>query len=490
MVDAVKKIATPALTKMPTGIDGFDEITGGGLPRNRTSIITGDAGSGKTVFALQTLVNGAQRWNVPGIFVAFEENSRDILTNAASFGWDIEALRNDRKLFFLDAYMSPGVIHAGDFELTGMLASIKAKADEMGAGQIVFDSIDVLLRLLNDNFTERRECYRLRDWLAETGLTGILTVRSGADDAPPKISASGDLTRFMGFMADCVISLRRTLLDTVSLRELHVVKYRGGHFDENEFPMIINSDGIDVTSYGTDRAPMQLPVDRMPSGIPDLDELLAGGYFRGNSVLITGAPGSAKSTLAGAFAQAACLRGERTLYVSFDQKADALAQSLTSVGIRLNPHIESGTLLMYSPRTPVRRMEEHLVRLKTLIQRHKTRCLVIDPISASFRIGGRLAGVTVAEQLLHYAWLQGITVVFTSLSRAGEPLTEESVAQVSSMVDTWIHLSYLVKGGAYARSLAVIKSRGTRHDNLPHEVILSDAGVTIREAHAVTANRY
>lgn len=470
--------AKPTLPRMPTGIHGLDEITGGGLPLNQISLVIGGPGTGKTVFSLQVLAGSARDRNIPGIFVTFEENSGQLTVNASSFGWGLDKLVQENKLHFIDAHLSSDVVHNGAFDLAGMLAAIEAKAKEIGAKLIVFDSLDILLSILNDDIAERRECYRLHDWLTTSGLTGILTARDANSVATPLPFA-----HVMTFMADFVMVMQQRLLDRVSVRDLHVVKFRGAQFDQNEYPFVISADGIEVASHTPEEPDQWIPVERVSCGIGGLDALLGGGFFRGASTLITGAPGTAKSTLAGAFAEAACRRGEVTLYVSFDQKAIALVRSLKSVAIDLAPHVASGTLVMYSAHTAVRRVEEHLVRLIESMRRHNPRCLVIAPLSAPFRTEGRVAGLSVAEQLIHFAWLRGITVLCTSLARGAEPLQDESVAQVSSIADTWIHLSYLVQTGEYNRELTVIKSRGTRHATQVHELILCDDGVTVVDAY-------
>ena len=467
-----------SLKKTPTGIAGFDEITYGGLPGDRTTLVMGGPGCGKTVFALQTLVNGARQWNEPGIFVAFEENSHQIIENAASFGWDLPTLEQEAKLFFLDAHLSSDVVQSGKFELVGLLATLKAKADAMGAKRIAFDSIDVLVSLLNDPIAERREIYRLRDWLLQSGVTGIVAGRIDGNDL-----LISERYGFMQFMADCVVLLHHRMADRVSQRGLRVVKYRGSHFEENEFPMVISPQGIDATSFGLEEPEVEVSNERVSSGIGRLDTLLSGGYFRGASVLITGAPGTAKSTLAGAFAEAACLRGEKTLFVSFDERAAVMVRDLSSVNIRLSPHIESGALRMYSAHTTARSAEEHLIRLKALIGQHHPRCVVIDPLSATIKAGGRVPGLGVAAQLLHLAQLAGITVVCTSLVEGTDPLVEASAAQISTIADTWIHVSYVAHAGEHNRALTIIKSRGTKHSNQVRELILSDVGVTLADVY-------
>jgi circadian clock protein KaiC len=320
-----------ALGKMPTGVAEFDEITGGGLPRGRTTLIVGGPGSGKTVFALQTLVNSIRLWGEPALFVAFEENARQIVANAASFGWDLPALQQD-KLFFLDAHLSLEMLTAGKFDLAGLLAGLQAKAAEMGARRIVFDSLDVLLTALDNPSLERQETYRLRDWLAQSDLTGIITIR-GEDRELGTSARYG----FMQFMADCVIHLSQHLEDRVSLRTLRVAKYRGSSFAENEFPFIIGTAGIEVGSTGVVQPLYEADTQRVSTGVERLDHMLRGGVYRGSSLLITGAPGTAKSTLAGVFIEAACRRGERCLYVTFDETATEMMRNFASVNIAAAP---------------------------------------------------------------------------------------------------------------------------------------------------------
>ncbi|MDO9545808.1 MAG: circadian clock protein KaiC [Pelolinea sp.] len=466
------------LEKMPTGIDGFDEITGGGLPRNRTSLVIGGPGAGKTVFAMQTLVNGARRWNEPGIFVAFEENSRQIIANAASFGWDLETMEKEGRLFILDAHLSADDIKSGMFDLVGMLASIKAKSDEMGAKRIVFDSIDVLLTFLNDPVTERQEIYRLHEWLAQEGPTGIITIRLAGDNL-----LLSQHYGFIQFMADCVILLRHYLIERVSLRDLRVVKYRGSKFEENEFPLIIDSKGIDVTSFRSKETKGKVSNERVSSGIERLDTMLNGGFFRGSSVLITGAPGTAKSTLCAAFAEAACRRAEKTIYISFDESADELVRNMSSVNIHLAPHIESGVLYIYSENTESRSSEEHLMRIKKLISEQEPRCLVIDPLSVMIRAGGRISALGVAKELLGLTNANLITTVLSSLVEGGESMVETSGIAISTVTDTWLDLSFVAQGGERNRALSIIKSRGTRHSNQVRELILSDQGVTLTDVY-------
>ena len=466
--------AEAPIKKSPTGIAGFDEITRGGLPAGRTTLIVGGPGAGKTVFALQTLVTAARTYREPGIFVAFEESSRQIVGNAATFGWDLPALEREH-LFFLDARLSPSTVQAGDFDISAMLAGLGAKAREMGAKRIVFDGIDVLLTLLSDPTKERREMYRLQDWLAASELTAMITAKAGDTDA-----TTAERYSFMQFMVDAVVTLHHRMIDRVSLRGIRVMKYRGSGFAEGEFPMIISDTGIEVATFGNSELNFEVSTARVSSGIPRLDTMLDGGYYRGSGVLISGAPGVAKTTLAGAFALAACERGERVLYVSFDEAGNQIIRNLRSVGIELEPHRDSGLLQFYSVRTESRSSEDHLVSLKRCLASFEPQNFIVDPLSALGKSGGHVAAVHASLRLLDYARSLGITTVCTSLV-ADEAPAETTTTQISTIADTWIHLAYLVHGGERNRTLTIVKSRGMKHSNQVRELLLSDQGLTLAD---------
>jgi len=470
------------LHKMPTGVEGFDAITGGGLPRNRTSLILGGPGGGKTVFALQTLVNGARQFGEPGIFVAFEENSRHILANAASFGWNLPKLEK-KQLFFFDAKMGPEVIKAGEFDLSGMLAGIKAEADARGARRIVFDAVDALLSLLGDPLAERREIYRLDDWLSESGLTGIITAKSQGDD--PFV---GEGYGFMQFMADCVVALKLREVDQIALRYVQVIKYRGSSFAENEAPLVISAWGMEVADISATTVAPAASQARVSSGVERLDAMLGSGYFRGSSVLITGSAGTGKSILAGTFAEAACLRKERTFYVSFDENPSEVVRDLSSVGIRLGPHLKSGVLRMHSARTEASSAEVHLMKIKRIVREHQSHCMVVDPLSAIVKVGAAHTAGRVAERLICLAKSEGITLLSTSLLQGAQPLTEETPVQISTIADTWIHLTNISQAGERNRALSIVKSRGMKHSNQVRELILSDQGIALADVYTAAGD--
>jgi circadian clock protein KaiC len=464
--------ARSSIVKIASGMQGFDEITEGGLPAGRTTLVMGGAGCGKTVFALQAVVSGARTSKQPGIFVAFEESANQIQTNARAFGWDLPLLTK-KKLFFLDARLSPDVVQAGEFDLTGMLSMLGAKAKAMRAKMIVFDGIDVLLTLLNDPVAERREVYRIRDWLLETGLTAIITQKVGTGDADQRYN-------FLQFMVDCVVVLRHQVVDGSAFRNLRVTKYRGSGFGGDEFPIAMTEGGMLLTNRGPAELAYPVSDERISSGLPRLDHMLSGGYYRGSNVLISGAPGTAKSTLAGLFAAAACARGERTLYVSFDEGAAQIVRNLRSVNVKLAPFLKSGILRMYSTRTRGPNVEDQFGALRLRVREFAPRCLVIDPLSALSTKLAHVASADAAQQFLDFLKAEGITVVNTSLLD-GLNTDEATATGISTIADTWIHLSYLVQDGERNRALTIVKSRGTGHSNQVRELKLANDGVTLTD---------
>jgi len=476
-VNETKRADPQPLAKIATGIEGFDALSGGGLPRNRTTLVMGGPGSGKTVFSLQALVNAARQRGESGIFVAFEERGREIMANAATFDWGLPALA-EKQIYILDAHLSPTVVQSGEFDLSGILAILKAKQAAMHAGWIVFDGIDVLLTLLRDPIVEMREIYRIRDWLGDNELTAIITAKMDSQTA--EVVNYG----FMQFMVDCVIRFDRRLEYGVPAHRLQVTKYRGSDFASGEFPLSFGRSGIEVAAPEPPEIIHEASTERVSAGIERFDAMLGGGLFRGSSTLITGAPGTSKTTLIGKFAETACQRGERTLFVSFDEGADQIMRNLSSVGIDLQAHVRSGLLRMYSGRTEARSAEEHLIKLRALIRDHQPRCMVIDPLSAMAKAGGIGAARAVANRLIHLMKDSKITVVISALIEGNDPQAEATDLQISTIADTWIHLSYLVRSGERNRALTIVKSRGTWHSNQVRELVLSEAGPMLTDVYS------
>jgi len=470
--------ASAALSKAPTAIAGFDAVTRGGLPRGRTTVIFGGPGSGKTILALQTLVNGAREWDESGIFVAFEEPPAQIMTNAAAFGWDLPSLQR-KKLFFLDAQLGPQVLRAGKFDLSAMLAALSVKVDQLRAKRIVFDGVDVLLAILDDPAAERTELYRIHEWLRAHDLTGILTAKL-EDGQRFAQSPYG----FAAYVSDCAIQLNRRHLGTVSERDLTILKYRGSAFSENRVPFAIGPRGIEVAEDSPGSADLAAaPTERLSTGVHRLDTMLNGGYLRGGSTLITGLPGAAKSTLCAAFVEAACRRGERAVYVSFDEPPAERLRNLISVGIGLRRFVKAGSLHIVSAPPLAASAEIQLMRVREAIRTQRATCVVVDPISALADSSDPAMARAVLSRFIYWIKLQGVTLVNACLISGADPATEATELGVSTLCDTWIHLSYAQTGGERNRAITVIKSRGTRHSNQLRELILSDEGIDLADVY-------
>jgi len=471
------------MAKAATGIPGLDEITRGGLPAGRVTLISGGPGAGKTLLALQSLTRGAGRDGAPGIFVAFEESPDRIRANCAGFAWAGDEPWQD-SIRFLDAQPGPDTVHAGSFDLDGMLAALGAQVAQTGARRIVLDAIDVVLALLPDAAARRRELLRLHHWLVARDMTAILTAKSGCGGALDQKAGDAELLGFLQFMVDCAIILRHEAVAGISQRSLRVLKYRGSAFAENEAPLLIGARGIEV-AYAARERETAAPVtdERVGTGVPRLDAMLDGGYHRGASVLISGAPGTAKTTLSGAFADAACRRGDATLMVSFDSRSEEVVRNLASVAIHLAPHLASGRLRILSARAVNGSAEAHLMRIKAEATAQGARCLVIDPLSALSQDGNAAFSHSVAERLIDWAKTRGMTLLCTSLLGATNPEQEGTPLQVSTIADTWIHLSYVIRAGERNRALTIIKSRGTRHSNQVRELLLTSQGVTLEDVY-------
>jgi circadian clock protein KaiC len=478
-----------SIHKSPIGIAGLDEITEGGLPQGGVTIIEGTAGAGKTLLALQMLVHGVREHGEPGIFVAFEEESARIKANAASFGWDLPALQQ-KKLFFLDAQPDLDVVQSGAIDLGGLLTALDSKVAEMRARRIVFDAIDVVLSMLDNPAAERLELSRLRQWIMAKRLTGVITSKGGP------VGSGRRRKGILQFMSDCAVSLEHGLVQGVSHRNVRVQKYRGSSFHENSTPFVIGASGFEVARVTSDHAVRPaVTTERVSSGIEPLDSMLGGGFFRGAGILVTGSPGTAKTTLGGAFAEAACERGESTLMVSFDSASEEVVRNLSSVGIRLQRFLDHrphrglhrphrGLLGMAYARGLDGNAETHLVQIQALVRQQRARCLVIDPISALLTAGNEARAQGAAKRLLDWAKAEGLTVFSTSLLESAASDIEGSPLEVSTIADTWIHLNYLVRAGERNRALTIVKSRGTAHSNQVRELILGADGISLAEAYS------
>jgi circadian clock protein KaiC len=473
-----RTVVTAPARRMETGIGGFDEITDGGLPRGGLTVVFGGAGTGKTVFGMQLVARGSLNGRGPGLVVAFEESPEKIVENTAAFVWGGAAL-TAKGVHVLDARLAQSIEQGGEFDLVALLAIVGAKAAEVGAQCVVFDGLDVLLGYLGNEALVRREMFRLRDWVHASGLTVIVTAKSAGDEK----SATNDYD-FLQYIADCVVLLHHRISQGMALRFVRVAKYRGVAHSANEFPFITSRAGIEVAS--TTRLEVTHPAshERVSTGVERLDWMMSGGYYRGSSVLITGAPGTAKTSLSSAFAAAACKRGERTVYVSFDESPDQLVRNVASIGLRLDEHIASGVLCMHALRARAEGPEAHVARIRQLLVDHGAHNLVVDPLSALQHRDCDADAEAAALDLIDGVKNAGITIVSTSLLGNVLPLNEQTPLNISTIADTWMHVSYVSQGGERNRALTIVKSRGTRHSNQVRELILSDSGVTLADVYA------
>lgn len=468
----------PATDAIVSGIEGFDAITNGGLLKGRVTVVLGGAGSGKTIFGLQALVAGAKRGE-RGIFVAFEESIEHILANVRQFDWSLETYRGQAIELF-DAQLPAAVLRSGDFDLAGLLAMLGAVAKKLGAQRVVFDGIDVLLAQLSEPALALREMFRLRDWLHASGMTGIVTAKSMAGAPRPGVDSE-----FLQFLADCVVSLDHAVAGGTAVRLLRVAKCRGRAHNANEVSFTIGCRGIDVAGATSTDLRHAVSAVKLTSGVERLDAMLGGGLYRGTSTLISGAPGTAKSTLAGAFAEAACRRKEPTLYVSLDEAPDQIVRNLASVGINLAAPFSAGILEIIGLRARSGSPEAHVARIRNAIETHGAKNVVVDPISALCSGMNERIAVDAALQVLDVTKNKGITLVSTSLLADGPSLAEQTPLDISAVADTWLHLSYVSQGGERNRALTVIKSRGTKHSNQVRELILNDTGITLADVYTV-----
>lgn len=462
----------------PTGIGGFDEITGGGLPAGRITVVLGAAGGGKTIFGAQMLAAGAREFGEPGLFVAFEETADQMFENTASFDWRIDQLRG-KSIDVLDAQLPQSVVQGGEFDLLGLLAILGQKAKTLRAKRIVLDGLDVLLANLADPTLARREVFRLREWLQESRMTAIITAKADATD----VRFSPEYN-FLQFMADCVVKMEHRVVGGTALRFLRVAKCRGAAHSANEFPFTIGGSGIAVGAGAATEMLDPASKARVSSGVERLDAMLGGGYYRGSSTLLTGSPGTAKTTLAAAFAAAASHRKERTLFVSFDEAPAQIIRNMDSVGIRLDPHVQSGTLRMHSLRSRAASPEAHAAQVRQLLREHRAGNLVVDPISALGSSNDDTFAQRAAVEILDFAKSQSVTSVYTSLLGNKAALSEETPIGISTIADTWMHVTYVSQGGERNRALTVIKSRGTGHSNQVRELVLSQNGITLADVYS------
>jgi len=456
-------------------IAGLDETLEGGLPRGGTTVVNGGPGSGKTVMGLEFLYRGALAGE-PGILVGFEEPAAQLRTNAATLGWDLQALEREKRLFLLEGSIKPDTLMSGAFSLKGLLAASSGKAREIGAKRIVIDALEVILRLFDTPQQVRNELHMLNDWLHMSGLTTMMTIRPSAG------SGMSPFEEFFDSMADCVIRIDTRVADQVSTKRLRVVKYRGSGYWRNEYPFAITETGLmvaPITTVGLRHKPLG---EKMPTGLAELDAMLHGGYRRASCVLFAGLPGTGKTLLASTFAEAACTRGEHVLYISFEESEAALAGNMLSAGVRLQPHREAGRLEFLTNMPEAMGVEEHLIRVMTRIDAFCPQHVVVDAISACERMGGKHAAFEYLMRLLNACKDRGITILLVNQTSGSPHLLEISGNGISSMVDTVVFLAYVEGATDTRRQIQILKSRGSAHSNEKRAYMITDAGMRIMDA--------
>jgi circadian clock protein KaiC len=465
------------LPKAPTGIQGLDEITGGGLPKGRPTLICGSAGCGKTLLAMEFLVRGATQFNEPGVFMAFEETAKELTQNVASLGFDLRDLIAHKKIVLDFVYIERTEIEAtGEYDLEGLFIRLGHAIDSINAKRVVLDTpIESLFSSFPNPFIVRAELRRLFRWLKDKGVTAIITGEHG----------EGTLTnqRLEEYVSDCVIVLDHRVANQVSSRRLRVVKYRGSTHGTNEYPFLIDENGISVlpiTSLGLQQI---ASTARISTGIARLDAMLGGaGFYRGSSVLVSGTAGTGKTSLAAHFVDAACRRGERALYFAFEESPSQIMRNMRSIGIDLELWVQKGLLLFQANRPSFVGLEMHLAMIHKAITAFKPQVVIVDPLN-SFIIGGNETEVkSMLMRLVDFLKMNRITGMFTSLASGGDAPGQTEVA-ISSLIDTWLLLHDIEIGGERNRGLYVLKSRGMAHSNQIREFLLTDHGVDLRDVY-------
>jgi circadian clock protein KaiC len=460
--------------KTPTGVEGLDEITEGGLPKGRPTLVCGGAGCGKTLLSMQFLIKGITEFNEPGVFMSFEEPSADLFINVKSLGFDLEQLSSEKKLVIDHVRVERSEIEeAGEYDLDGLFIRLEYAINKVKAKRVVLDTLESLFSGLDNQAILRAELRRLFHWLKEKGVTAIITGERG----------EATLTRqgLEEYVSDCVILLDHRVIEQVSTRRLRIVKYRGSTHGTNEYPFLIDENGISVLPITSLKLDNEVSSDVVSTGVPGLNEMFkSGGFYRGSNILISGTAGTAKTTIAAYFANEQCRKKERVLYFAFEESPQQLIRNMRSIGLDLEPHVKKGYLQIHSSRPSLNGLELHLLTLRKLIKEFNPTTVVIDPISNLITVGSDHEVRSMLVRLIDMLKINNITAMFTSLSKQTEhirpDLGEESV---SSLVDTWLTVRDIEGVGERNRGIYIIKSRGVGHSNQVREFVITDDGIRL-----------
>ena len=474
--DVIRKNHTDLLKKSPSGIPGFDEITGGGLPQGRSTLVCGDAGAGKTMFGMQFLVRGVTEGQEPGVFVAFEETEADLKKNVASLGWDLDALCEEKRLAVETVNVSSEeMAEAGQYDLEGLFIRLDAAIRDVGASRIVLDTVETLFGVFTDAHVVRAEFRRLLRWLKQRDITAVVTAERGEEG----------LTRFgiEEYVSDCVIDLSQNMRGQTTRRHLRIMKYRGSAHGTNAYPFLIGQNGIHlfaVTELGLD---FPVSEERVSSGIDRLDEMLGGrGFYRASSILLSGTAGTGKSSVSASFVDAACGRGEQALYISYEEPRLQIMRNMQSIGIDLQKWQEKGNLRFHTTRVTTHGLEEHFFMVKELIEESPPEVVVIDPVSNLLQLGSPEEVKNLLTRMIDLLKSRGITTLVTELISGGSTV-EATNTDISSLMDAWIQLREMESGGERTRVLSLLKARGMAHSHQLREFLLTDEGVSLLDVY-------
>ncbi|HEX4325310.1 MAG TPA: circadian clock protein KaiC [Burkholderiales bacterium] len=463
----------PKLAKSPTGIAGLDEITDGGLPTGRPTLVCGSAGSGKTMLGMEFLVRGATQFKENGVMMMFEENDRDISENTRSLGFDVDRLVKQKKLAVDYVYLERSEIEeTGEYDLEGLFIRLTHAIDSVGAKRVVIDTLEALFSAFKDETVLRAELRRLFRWLKDRGMTAVITGERG----------ERSLTRYglEEYVADCVILLDHRVIDEISTRRLRVVKYRGTTHGTNEYPFMIGSRGLSVLPITSLTLNHQVSMQRVSSGLPGLDGMLgAKGYYRGSSVLVSGPPGTGKSSFAALFANAACARGERVLFFAYEESVSQLVRNMRSIGVDLQQWLDRGLLHIHASRPTLYGLEQHLMQMHDLVLELKPAVVLVDPISNLSFDHDAIGFKPTLMRLIDFLKQQRITALFTNLTEDGTVALAAGNTGVSSLMDTWLLVSNLQGNAERTRALQVLKSRGMSHSNQVREFVITGRGIEL-----------
>jgi circadian clock protein KaiC len=464
----------PSLPKALTGIDGLDEITSGGLPAGRPTLVCGTAGCGKTMLAMEFLVRGAMQFDEPGVFMMFEENAAELTANVASLGFDLDALVAQNKIVLDFVHVERSEIEeTGEYDLEGLFIRLGHAIDSIGAKRVVLDTLEALFAGLPNHGVLRAELRRLFRWLKDRGMTAVITGERGDGHA---------ITRYglEEYVADCVIILDQRIQDQISTRRLRVLKYRGSAHGMNEYPFLIGANGFSVLPITSLQLDHEVSMERVLIGIPSLDEMLGGeGVYRGSSVLVSGSAGTGKSSIAAKLVETACRRGERALYFAYEESAAQIIRNMRSIGIELAPWMESGLLQIHSSRPTLQGLEQHLVAVHGMVRAFRPTVVAVDPISNLTMAYDETEVTPTLMRLIDALKQEGITAIFTSLTNGADGVSTLE----NPLMDTWLMLRNVEFTGERNRTIFVRKSRGMSHSNQIREFVLSDQGIHLADVY-------